>query len=303
MWMCTYSRAFTTAAIVVFIAFTFSGPKALAGNLFVIIATDDGAPKIGADMAKNSTMMISMIKRNVPRNRSQIVKMPASSLTAAAVQRSIALLPTAADDTVLFYYSGHGAYDTTRQQTYLMMSNDRGQAVLYVGQIRRSIEARGVRFVAIVVDCCNNLRPVRGLGPIVPWEPGDDRPPEISPVFQHLFFEPAGSVIIESSAPGEYAIIEPAIQFRDPRRGIYEVHSGSLFTQCFSQVVESPLQEDEGEHLPEWSQVCRKTQERIDMRFPELCPRGVIPLGNGQLFAQKCQTVTAWINNQLIPTR
>jgi len=303
MSTCARSRSSMAVAIVVFLAFMCSGTKTRAGNLFGIIATDDGAPTIGADMKKNSNMVINLIKHNVPRDRSQIMKVPASSLTAATVLRFISLLPSAADDAVLFYYSGHGAYDKAREQTYLMMSNDGAQAVLYVGQIRRSIEAKGVRFVAIVVDCCNNLRPVRGMGPIVPGEPPEDRPPKISPAFQHLFFEPAGSVIIESSAPGEYAIIRPAIQFRDPRRGIIEVHFGSLFTQIFTGVLEIPPPDDEGERLPEWSEVCRRTQEEIDNEFPDLCPGGMIPLGNRQPVAQTSQTVTVWINDQSIQTR
>ena len=65
-----------------------------------------------------------------------------------------------------------------------------------------AIEAKRVRFITIVVDCCNRLRPLLARGPIAPGEPPDEGPPNISTLFRHLFFEPAGSVIIESSARG-----------------------------------------------------------------------------------------------------
>lgn len=276
------------------------GQSARGGNLFAIVATDDAAPGIGEDMEKNSKMVVSMIKRNVPRGRSQIVKVQPRALTPAAVLRTIEGLNAGADDVVFFYYSGHGAYDEARQQTYLMMSRTPG-SVLFVGQVRRAIEAKRVRLATLVVDCCNNLRPVLARGPIAPGEPSDAGPPEVTPLFRRLFFEPRGSVIIESSAPREYAVVLPAMHFRDPQRGVLAFHFGSLFTQSFTGVIQNL--EGDPDAAPDWAAICRQTQEGIDFRFPDLCPGGVITLGNGNKVRQEGQTVTAWIDDRPVATR
>jgi hypothetical protein len=299
------SSTYRPAAILAVAALVTLGPAAGAwgGNLYVVIATDDAAPTIGFAMQKNSGMMFDVVKRNVPRDRALIYKVPAASFTAATALRYIREVPAGAGDAFLFYYSGHGAYDERYKQTYLMMSRDNGRAALFVSQIRGSIEAKGVRFVAIVLDCCNNLRPVRGLGPMLPGEPPEYRPPEISPAFRRLFFEPTGTVIVESSAPREYAVVLPKVQFVNPRTWLFEVHSGSLFTDIFSRTLGSNIFDDDKDRPPEWSEVCQNTQREMDDRFPGLCPNGLIPLGDGKMVPQKQQTVTAWIDDRQITTR
>jgi Caspase domain len=295
----TRIRFSTTIAIVVLLI-PCLGPKVRAGNLFVVIVTDDSAPEIGPDMAKNSRMMINMIKRNVPSGRTRIVKVPPKSVTPAMVPRFIASLDAGADDAILFYYSGHGAYDETRRQTCLLMSTHPG-SILFAEDIRHAIESKHVRFVAIVLDCCNLIRPLRARGPIAPGDPPDAGPPNITPLFDNLFFKPVGSVVIESSAPLEFAITVPALQFRAPRGGITWYRFGSLFTQSFTGVVQGL--EDVGQEVPDWPQLCRQTQESIDDQYPELCQKGVIPLANGQRPVQTRQTVMVWVNDQLIQTR
>ncbi len=160
-------------AVVLAAMLRFAGASAVGNDLAVIIATDDDAPNVGADMAKNSKRMINLIKRNVPRARSRILKIPPANLTSDIILRTIAGLNVAPDDAVLFFFSGHGAYDENVRQTYLMFSRD-PQHILYVGQVRKAIKAKGVRLEALVVDCCNNLRPVLARGPIAPGEPPDE---------------------------------------------------------------------------------------------------------------------------------
>ncbi len=301
----TSSAYRSAAAILAVVALATLGPVAGArgGNLYVVVATDDAAPTIGFAMQKNSGMMFNVVKWNVPRDRALIYKVPANSFTAATALRYIREVPAGADDAFLFFYSGHGAYDEQYKQTYLMMSHDNGRAALFAGQIRQAIEAKGVRLAAIVLDCCNTLRPVRGVGPMAPGEAPDFRPPEISPAFRHLFFEPTGTVIIESSAPREYAVVLPKTQFQNPQTGLFEFHSGSLFTDIFSHTLGSNIFEADKDRPPEWSEVCRNTQSEMDARFPLLCPNGLIPLGDGKNVPQKQQTVTAWINDRPIATR
>jgi hypothetical protein len=284
----------------VFVLLGWVQGAATAGSLFVIIATDDRAPSIGKDMEKNSRMMASAIKRNMPANRRHIVKVEGRSLTPAGVLRTIQLVAPEPDDAILFFYSGHGAYDEQRLQTCVLMSSAPGHA-LFVDEIQRAIDAKRVSFSSIILDCCNNLRPSLARGPIAPGEPIDQGPSETSALFRRLFFEAAGSVVIESSAPGEYAVTVPALHLRDPRTPNITYHFGSLFTQSFTGVLLS--YEDAGDAVPDWARVCRETQESIDTEFPQLCPGGVITLGSGASIRQAKQTVTVWMNGRQISSR
>ena len=275
-----------------------AGPPLFAANLFVIIATDDRAPSIGDDMATNSKMMVRTIKQNVPRRRSQILKMQPAFMTPAAILGTIRSIDAGADDAILFYYSGHGGYDEARQQTWLVLSQSPGTA-LFVGQIRQEIAAKNVRLGTIVLDCCSQLPPMLARGPLAPPEMPDQGTQQVSRLFQKLFFDQAGSVIIESSAPKEYAIVVPPYRYRDERGILRAHHVGALFTQSFTQAMNFELDEA---NLG-WTQLCQQTQDTIDNRFGAYCPGGVITLGNGARIPQSGQTVTAWINDQPMQTR
>jgi hypothetical protein len=290
-----------TIAIVVSLLVACLDERAVADNLFVIIATDDDAPTIGKDMQKNSKLVTSLVKRNVPAGRSQVVKVPGQSLTPRLLLHSIESLPAGADDLILLYYSGHGAYDEQRQQTFLLMSRSPGNG-LFADQIQSAVQAKGVRFSATVLDCCNTVRPLLARGPIAPGEPPDAGPARVSALFQRLFFDSNGSVVIESSAPREYAITVPALHYRDPRRGVIAYHFGSLFTRSFTGVLQN-WEEADGPP-PDWMRICRETQGSMDDEFPEICPGGVIKLGPaGVEVRQARQTVTALINGQPFNSR
>jgi hypothetical protein len=198
---------------------------------------------------------------------------------------------------------GHQRVRTTTEVTRSKSFAEKRRPSNFSGpQLQHAIDAKRVRFATIVLDCCNTLRPSLARGPIAPGEPPDDGPSKVSPLFQRLFFEPTGSVVIESSAPGEYAVTVPALHFGDPRRpGGGVTYFGSLFTQSFTEVLSG--WEDGDDQLLDWPRVCWQAQTAIDERFTELCPRGVIPLSPGGGVRQQRQTVTAWINGQPIRSR
>ena len=268
---------------------------AVAGQIKIVIATDENEREVGADMRISSSTILGAFVRNVPRNFLEVHKVGPERFTAQAILAEIEDLNVAQDDAIFFFYGGHGAYDPQRK-TFVMASADGGQSVLFASQIREAIEAKRARLGVIVLDCCKTLRPINATiqYPDIVERRG---PEEVTPLFNSLFFQVTGTVVIESSAPGEYALILPQHQQVQGQR-VAKRNQGSFFVSCLGQVLKDP----QLTLRPlRWSEVCRATQAKMDDGFQEICPGGrIAPLGSGEIVDQNSQNITAWINGNAV---
>ncbi|MDR3619488.1 MAG: caspase family protein [Paludisphaera borealis] len=262
-----------------------------AGRLRVLIATDERAADVGEDMNKNASMLMFEIGRQVPANLLIWQAVPPQRFTAQSIMTAINGLEVDPDDAILFYYSGHGAFDPQRM-TYVTASGDNGMTPLFASDIRQALEARGARLTVVMFDCCNSLRPVNG--PLIAPAPANLPPvTQISPLFDGLFFQPRGVVMVESSAPGEYALVLP-----QTRAGKAKTAHGSLFT---SELV-GTFYKNQARGMS-WPDVCRTTQAQVDAAFGSICPGGRLTLGTGEVTFQRGQTIMAWIDGARIAIR
>jgi hypothetical protein len=269
--------------------------EAIAGQLKIVIATDESEQEVGKDMIVNAAALRITLLRNVPQTLYAVHQVPPERFTAGAILAEIDGLGVAPDDSVFVYYGGHGAYDPERK-TYVMASGDEGRAVLFASQIRDAVEAKKARLSVIILDCCKTLRPIKGE---ISFPAPEVPPTQVSPLFNRLFFQPSGTVVIESSAPGEYALILPQHQLLVGQDGPKQ-NKGSLFTNCLSGVLNDkkfmtrPLS---------WSEICRETQLRMDDMFGQICPGGRLSLGSGEIVEQNSQNIVGWINGNPIAVR
>ena len=102
---------------------------------------------------------------------------------------------------------------------------------------------------------------------------------EVSPQFQKWFFSTRGSIVIESSAIGEYSITVPMIRLRDQTTGKYlrTEYFGSLFLDCFLSAEKSAVFEkaekvsnqadlsEPAEVVLDWPSICQRTQVQMDL--------------------------------------
>ena len=117
-----------------------------------------------------------------------------------AVSELITELSVTANDTIFFYYSGHGGNDDRGH--YLGLPQGR----LYRSELRQLLENKGARLVVLITDCCNQRSDGQAFGaPYMDMEP----PAKVSPLFESLFLLPKGTVDINSSSPGEAAYFFP----------------------------------------------------------------------------------------------
>jgi Caspase domain len=262
-------------------------PRAEAARLHVVIATDRSAREIAGAMKVNMEAIEKVVSDNVPEAMCNFRKLPLISeeqgqlitpINRNTVLGTIASLDVAPGDSILVFYSGHGAYDPARG-TYATIAAGQG-GVLFLSELRQAMTNKDPRTAVLIMDCCNASQPVGGRP--APVLPAPFHPEQISPLFDELFFRQGGTYVITSSAPGQYALIWPKVVFPDGG----SLDRGSLFTTTFTTCLS-----ESSEDRMSWQSLCRKTQAAMDEFFPTICRNGVIVLSNGLRIPQNRQTI------------
>jgi len=157
------------AGLAGFAASILSVPTALASTLVVIIAVDQGDSEIAPAMAASGLAIGSAVALSVPEPKLVLRDVPTEGpFHAAVIIRAIRNAPVGPDDALMLYYGGHKAYDEPRG-TYLLASGDEGRP-LFLSQIREELRRKSPHLGVLLMDCCNELRPVSCSGEMAPEE-------------------------------------------------------------------------------------------------------------------------------------
>lgn len=119
----------------------------------------------------------------------------------AAVNKKIAQIKPAADDVVLFYYSGHGfrfQQGQKDQWPYLALQ----EGVKSLQSIYLELYKKNPRLLIVVSDCCNSFCP--GSPPKVQAR-GAVSEATITENYKNLFLKSKGSIIASGCTPGQYS--------------------------------------------------------------------------------------------------
>ena len=113
--------------------------------------------------------------------------------------RAIDVCPAGADDAIVVFFTGHGAYDDKGH--FLLMPG--GEDRLYRKTILDRIARKGPRLAVLITDSCNMQVPSGSPpGPAARMIP----PQRITPLFESLFILSKGVVDINSSSEGQESI-------------------------------------------------------------------------------------------------
>lgn len=134
------------------------------------------------------------------------------------VERAVRNLRPGPNDTVLFFYSGHGMNRLGSRSKWPLLSTDGGKVDF--GGLCQVIQRKGARFTLCLSDCCNNKRRYSGYPPS--FGKGDSA--GLS-AWKKLFLKYEGNIAATAALPGEVA--------RTYSRG------GSVFTVALLDRIES----------------------------------------------------------------
>jgi hypothetical protein len=215
-------------------------------TLYLVIVADTLARNIGDTVKADLDTVHAVFAANIPAKRLRVTRLfggqvnPQNILNEVRGQRAKGLV--AGRDTLVVYYSGHGAYNMRAGDHLLTTSGGRLHLNRDLARAAREVRPR---VTILLSDACSVL--VQGLA-TAPAYPG---PPErISPIFASLFFElPPGVVPISASMKGQAAACD---------------RNGGYFTCAICGFLEANPQ-----RRTDWPSVLREVNRTIRQTRPD----------------------------------
>ncbi len=189
----------------------FCERAALAQKIYLLVAADTEDPKIGAANEQDMGNVYGTFVSHVPEEQLKLYgegtgdfswtgpSVQEASDMKSAILNAIARCPAGGNDTIVFYWSGHGMYDSRGH--YLVMPD---RKPLYRSEVVAAIRRKSPRLAVVISDSCNDWLDSRRLDPFA--LPVAAPPLRLPPLFDSLFIRPRGLVDINASSEEETAI-------------------------------------------------------------------------------------------------
>ncbi|MDO5309314.1 MAG: caspase family protein [Planctomycetia bacterium] len=132
--------------------------------------------------------------------------------------RAIESCPAGSNDIVFFYWTGHGAYDSSRGH-YLALPPGNGDRYVFRSKILSALKQKNPRLIVFITDTCHSLIDV-------PSAPCAAPTMEMTRKIRSLFFDCRGVLDANSSSPGQKSI---------------STEAGSIFTILFTSYLQSDV--------------------------------------------------------------
>ena len=207
--------------------------------------------------------MLDLLSQTLPADRYTAKILEGGAVTPERVAKYFAEVKPAPNDTLLFYFTGHGsirdggtaADGIDKGFTFELQSDGTpSKCPLARADVRKFMEAKKTRLAVLLTDCCSNkesLPPPRRLTPkkFKPTEGGDP-----TPLMTSLFFKPSGVADV-TAATRDVAVCDDAI--------------GSYFTFALCQAAYAHGGETLG-----WKQMLASVQENTKNAHDQALRKG-----------------------------
>ncbi|MDO4587757.1 MAG: PDZ domain-containing protein [Planctomycetia bacterium] len=207
----------------------------------------------------------------VPQDKLKFYEVDPKMATPTAILNKIDSVKPAYEDTVVFYYTGHGAnaaegaeganaaeenYAKAAGQFFQLKDENGKEIVLYRTEVCKKLKTTGAHFVVLFSDCCNNFVPTGRSND------NDKGVPSIcnkfEPVIQQLFLDPKGMLDITTSEFGQYSFTNA---------------KGSIGTVAWIEILknENKSLKDENKSVTTitWAPVIKKMNVRVNELLKE----------------------------------
>lgn len=264
-------------ALLLALLFLVSSGNAAEPKVYALVIGDATPAAHWGKLLPNITLDILAIQvalwDNLPKDQLELITLTLeedADARPANILAGLERLKPGENDTLLVYFTGHGAVDDHGH--FFSLAGGK----LYREDLKREMLSRKARLTVLISDCCN----VRsdGMSYIAP-APLLKRPSLVSPAFASLLLKPQGLVDLNGSSPGESSFFTP-----EDRQG--GGLPGSLFTKALVEYLRTHQK-----HSPKWNDLLVDVGNKVHIAFRAGYPQGAsIAKGN---VVQHDQTVYA----------
>jgi len=232
-------------------------------KIHLILAADVSSnDSVGSVVAADTYNLRQLLENNVAGGRLNIIdlqdKRSGSQLTKNDMLREIRNLNVSSDDTIFFFYSGHGAFDSAQGQYFALAAQEQ----VLRSEVIDALKTKRARLSILISDCCYNQADLTAK---------HARPQQIQiqsrgeikglrPLVEKLFFETEGVVDITASEKGTYGFIYPR-----EHREENGVNKGSVFTWNLRKVLTTEMYASK-----DWKTIFGSVREETNKDFQQV---------------------------------
>ncbi len=219
-----------------------------------LLAIDTEADDLKASVLQDMRNIKMILDAYVPDNmRGEITVLEGKQVTRQAILDHYRRMPLVPDETLLFFYAGHGAIDNKGDHFLLLQ---KGKDPLYRKDVVQAMKSRKPGLVVLLTDCCSiklKTRLTSKHGDRLVLEP---RP---HPVIRCLFFQHRGVVNITAAQDG-------AGSWGDDRQG-------GIFTRSLCGLLKDDLKnlDSNKDHFLSWKEFFSHLERKTEETYEKFC--------------------------------
>jgi hypothetical protein len=239
-----------------------------------LLVGDTGDPDIGGSVSKDLAIMQVLLKGAFAKHRDRLTLeiLTDSNVTRERILGYYQKRKTGPEETLLFYFSGHGGTERLRGHLFQVLSEDGSRPVpLWRDEVRSAMLSHQPRLCILLSDVCSDLIDLGARARAVL------RPPAFQTT-RCLFLQARGLVDINAVSEGQAAVGQ---------------EDGGFFTRGLVEVLGRPFKEldRDGDGFLHWQEVLPAVQQTAQEEYAKW-RQNILPLVKKDL--ARAQTRAEW---------